>query len=113
MNTFQRSDISSILNNIAQALDISDSLVEKAGEKYRAIGAWLGEGNSPLASYSPVIFPQGSFGLGTVVKPLGDTDDYDLDLAFQLAITKGQITPFDLKDRSATGLRPTRCMHGC
>ena len=49
MNTFQRSDINSILNNIAQALDISDRLFEEATEKYRSVGTWLGEGNSPFA----------------------------------------------------------------
>ena len=97
MINYQRTDISSILNNIAQALDISDSLFEEAERKYKAVGAWLGEGNSPLASYSPEIYPQGSFGLGTVVKPLNDADDYDLDLAFQLAITKRQISPYNLK----------------
>jgi hypothetical protein len=95
MINYQRTDISSILNNIAQALDLTDSLFEEAERKYKAVGAWLGEGNSPLASYSPEIYPQGSFGLGTVVRPLND--DYDLDLAFQLAIAKGQISPYDLK----------------
>lgn len=98
MINYQRTDISSILNNIAQALDISDSLFEEAERKYKAVGAWLGEDNSPLASYSPEIYPQGSFGLGTVVKPLDDAEDYDLDLAFQLAIAKGQISPYDLKN---------------
>jgi hypothetical protein len=97
MKNFQRSDISSILNDIAQALDISDTLFEEATEKYKAVGAWLGEGNSPLAAYSPDIYPQGSFNLGTVVKPKDDSDDYDLDIVFQLVIAKDQISPYDLK----------------
>jgi hypothetical protein len=70
-------------------------LFEEAESKYKAVGTWLGEGNSPLALYSPEIFPQGSFGLGTVVRPLSET--YDLDLVFKLAISKGQISPYDLK----------------
>jgi len=93
----QRSDISYLLNEIAQSLDISDSLFEDAEKKYRAVGSWLGEGNSPLAVYSPEIYPQGSFLLGTVTKPLSDKDEFDIDVVFKLAVSKGKISQKDFK----------------
>ena len=93
----QRSDISYLLNEIAQSLDISDSLFEDAERKYRAVGSWLGEGNSPLAVYSPEIYPQGSFLLGTVTKPLSDKDEFDIDVVFKLAVSKGKISQKDFK----------------
>jgi len=98
MNKLQRTDISFILNEIAKALDISDSLFEEAEKRYKAVGTWLGEGDSPLAAYSPQIYPQGSFLLGTVTKPLEDTDDYDIDLVFRLLILKDKISQKGLKN---------------
>jgi len=97
MFNINRNAIGFLLSKIAESLDISDSEFEDAEKKYRAIGAWLGEGNSPLARYSPQIHPQGSFLLGTVTKPLGDSSDYDIDLVFELAIPKSEISQKDLK----------------
>jgi hypothetical protein len=91
-----RSDISSLLNEIAQALDIPDSLYEAAESKYRAVGAWLGGKDSPLASFSPQIYPQGSFQLGTVTKPL--SEEYDIDVVFEMALSKNDISQQTLKN---------------
>ncbi len=85
MVRIQRTDIGYLLDEIAQSLDISNSLFEDAEKKYRAVGSWLGEGNSPLATFSPEIYPQGSFLLGTVIKPISDKDEYDIDLVFRLS----------------------------
>jgi hypothetical protein len=92
MNHIQRVDLSFILNEIAKELDIADSLFEEAERRYKAVGTWLGEGNSPLTIYSPVIYPQGSFLLGTVTKPLGEKDEYDIDLVFEMNIAKLRVT---------------------
>lgn len=97
MNKIQRINTSFMLNEIAQLLDISDSLFEEAERKYRAVGTWLGEDGSPLSIYSPQIYPQGSFLLGTVTRPLGDEDDFDLDLVFELIILKNTISQKRLK----------------
>jgi hypothetical protein len=97
MIKIQKMDTSFLLNEVAKSLDISDSLFEEAEAKYKAVGTWLGEGTSPLAVFSPQIYPQGSFRLGTVTKPLSDTDEYDIDLVFELALLKNSITQKDLK----------------
>ena len=98
MSKILRPEIGYLLNEIAQSLDISDSLFEEAEKKYRAVGSWLGEGDSPLAKFTPEIYPQGSFLLGTVIKPPSDEDEYDIDLVFRLLISKDQITQKELKD---------------
>lgn len=65
------------LQKLAENLDISDTMRDKAIDSYTAVGKWLGD----CADDSPVkIFPQGSFYLGTVIKPVDDRDDYDIDL---------------------------------
>lgn len=98
MIDIKKVDLSFLLDEIAKCLDISDSLFAEAEAKYKAVGTWLGEGNSPLAPFSPQIFPQGSFLLGIVVKPVNDSDEYDIDLVFELAIPKEGITQKQLKE---------------
>lgn len=88
---------SSYLGDLAEVLDIPPSRYDDAVKRYTAVGEWLGDPASPLALYMPEIYPQGSFGLGTVVKPIGDDDHYDIDLVCQLQIAQTAITQQHLK----------------
>jgi hypothetical protein len=98
MTNYQPSDLGLLLNEIAQALDIPDSLADAAEKKYQAVGTWLGANDSPLAPYAPHIYPQGSFRLGTVIKPISNPDDYDIDLVAELALRKNQLSQKELKN---------------
>lgn len=71
--------ISSVLNSRAQDLDIPEGKYLEAKSRYEAVGKWLGQEGSNLSKYDIEIYPQGSFRLGTVVKPVG-RDEYDIDL---------------------------------
>lgn len=69
--------IDSYLHRIAENLDISTTMREKAEKSYRAVGEWLGDCN---IDSDVKIMPQGSFYLGTVIRPVSDADEYDIDL---------------------------------
>lgn len=43
------------------------------------------------------MFPQGSFSLGTVIKPSSDEDDYDIDLVCKLQVAKSDLSQKQLK----------------
>lgn len=86
------------LNDYIDNLDISDSNFKIAVDRYKAIGKWLERPESKLHLYHPQIYPQGSFRLGTVVKPTTDLDEYDIDLVCQVDIEKTSITQAALKD---------------
>jgi len=88
--------IEEFLAQIATELDISDTEYQKAVDHYEAIGKWLGGEGSTIAVYNPTIYSQGSFRLGTVVKPIGG-DEYDLDLVCQLNHSSQSLTPQQLK----------------
>lgn len=79
---------SDFLTNISDEIDIPDSLYEEATVKYEEVGVWLADEESELAQYSPEIYPQGSFRLGTVVKPVNAKCDYDIDLVCRLDLAK-------------------------
>ena len=68
--------LGNILSQIADELNITETMQEKAVDSYKAVGKWLGDG----IPYDIQIMPQGSMNLGTVIKPIDDTDDYDMDL---------------------------------
>jgi hypothetical protein len=90
-------NFSRLLESVAASLDIPDTLYEDAVVQYEDVGEWLGAPGSALEAYSPKIYPQGSFRLGTVVRPTNEDDDYDIDLVCQLDIEKERTTQKGLK----------------
>ena len=82
---YTKDQIETILSDLAAQINISDELFLAADEEYTALGKWIDkkteEGSTPYTVY---IYPQGSFALGTVIKPISDEDDYDLDLVCQV-----------------------------
>ena len=93
----RRKRLSRILSDLADELDVHPSKYREAKEHYEAVGAWLDADSSELACYQPAIYPQGSFALGTAVKPLGD-EEYDVDAVCLLQCTSDQVTQKQLKD---------------
>lgn len=83
-------------DKLAAELEVPESKYEDAERCYRAVGDWLGASDSPLYSYRPRIYVQGSFALGTAIKPLAD-GDYDVDAVCLLENPPSDITQQQLK----------------
>jgi hypothetical protein len=75
--------VDELLEQIAEALQLTPTQYESAAEKYAAVGRWLAAPESPLHALQPVIYPQGSMALQTTVKPLRRME-YDLDLVCEV-----------------------------
>ena len=97
MNLYFNPNISALLESIAEELDIPPALHEEAVLQYSDVGDWLGAPGSPLEKYTPEIYPQGSFRLGTVVRPIRQNGEFDIDLVCRISKTKDQTTQADLK----------------
>ncbi len=83
---------------LAEELDISDTRYEQAEQSYTSLGRWLNRQESTIRRYDPVVYVQGSFALGTVIKPLNEDEDYDVDAVCELrALGKAQLTQQQLK----------------
>ena len=65
-----------ILSQIADELNIAPTMLEKAIKSYTSVGTWLSDG----IPYDVKIMPQGSMNLGTVIRPISEKDEYDIDL---------------------------------
>lgn len=73
-----------ILNTLLDKLNLPETAYEKAKKRYEDLGEWFNRDNCSLKENNVHIFPQGSFLLGTAIRPLSNKDEYDLDLACKL-----------------------------
>ncbi|MBT2626309.1 nucleotidyltransferase [Bacillus sp. ISL-32] len=73
-----------ILKTLLDKLDLPETAYEKAKKRYEDLGEWFNREDSSLKENKVHIFPQGSFLLGTAIRPVSNKDEYDLDLACKL-----------------------------
>lgn len=85
--------LSMLLGGAVEVLDISPDLQQLAVDRYEEVGNWLAE----YADVRCDVFPQGSFRLGTVVRPATATGEYDIDLVFRMLIAKEDTSQAQLK----------------
>lgn len=97
LTTDQKKQFNEIFEELGKSLDITTTQYESAVTSYQFVGDWLSRPESPLAPYNPEILPQGSFILGTMIKPIHTDDDLDVDLVCRLDGKKKSWTQSDLK----------------
>lgn len=71
---------------LADELAISETRYEQASKSYASLGDWLHRPTSTVLKYHPQIYVQGSFRLGTAIRPLSDAEEYDVDSVCVLRI---------------------------
>jgi len=98
MPSVLKNQLSSLLQYLSESLDVPESRYKEAEERYQGIGRWLCRNESTAATFRPEIYPQGSFRLGTVIKPISENEEYDIDLVCELALSKDQLSQKQLKD---------------
>lgn len=99
------SNYNEIYKSIAKNLDISNEQFEKAISHYEAVADWLTRESSPLRLNDPDIYIQGSFSLGTVIKPLSGEDEFDIDLVCKLDLYKNSTTQEIVKNKVGNRLK--------
>jgi len=88
-----------ILQSLLEKLDLPDHAQKKVKERYEDLSAWFSREASTLRDYDLHIFPQGSFLLGTTIRPLHEHERYDLDFACKVreGVKKTSHTQQELK----------------
>jgi hypothetical protein len=97
---------------LVESLDIPPSLYERAASRHRSLGEWLCRDGSRLREFSPHVSPQGSFRLGTVIRPLVADAVYDLDNVTTLMLSKATITQKRLKELYGLEIQDYATAHG-
>jgi Second Messenger Oligonucleotide or Dinucleotide Synthetase domain len=87
------------LEALADELTISPTRYDQAIARYESLGKWLHRDASKVKQYDPQVYSQGSFRLGTVIKPEDESGQYDIDSVCELAaLKKDQLTQYTLKE---------------
>lgn len=94
----RQKDILSIISH----LDISPTMYKNATEKYKAITSFLSD-----CGIEADMYPQGSFALGTIVRPnaRNSSANYDLDFICQVTGSRANYSPSGLRDKIEAALR--------
>lgn len=94
---YPKTNLNKVLEDITIALDITQRQYADAESRYQAVGKFLGD-CPKISRYNPQVYPQGSFRLGTVVRPLLDGEEYDIDLVCLLQSSYNQTTQKHIKN---------------
>lgn len=103
-----------VLEEMIDQLDLPEYVVEKTIHRYKSLGEWFNRENSSFKDVDINIFPQGSFALGTTIKPIAAQEEYDLDMGCKVVIPnfKSLFTQKQLKEMVGTELESYRVAKG-
>lgn len=83
---------------LADELAISETRYDQACKSYESLGKWLHRPESTVLRFDPQIYLQGSFRLGTAIRPISDEEEYDVDSVCELRLlSAGDLTQEELK----------------
>lgn len=86
------------LEDLAEELGVPASRYEQAERSYKSLGDWLQRDGSSVRQYSPNVYVQGSFRLGTTIRPSNEAEEYDVDSVCELQkLGKPSLTQLQLK----------------
>lgn len=71
------------LAELADKIDLTQAQYNAAIAKYEAVGDFLADEYSFLSRYNPIIISQGSFRIGTAIRPIKG-EEFDVDLTCRL-----------------------------
>lgn len=93
------------LSALAENLDLPESAYLLALERFTEIGEWLEEQDQEANRRPPAIYAQGSFRLGTMIAPLEQGAEFDVDLVYERGLLRSSTSQARLKDEAGEHLR--------
>ena len=99
-----------LLDRLCQAIEPTDTHHQTAKSRYAGVGAWLAASPNALLGGAN-IYAHGSFGIGTVVRPVEDCE-YDVDLIAFIPGFPIRFPPSYLKKLVGARLRENRIYAG-
>lgn len=100
----QKEEFKDILETLGESLDITQTQYDNLTKSYQAVGGFL-QNDPEFESYKPIVTPQGSLRLGTIIQPINPNDDLDVDLVYRLTEKDPECTQKDLKDKVGVRLK--------
>ena len=90
--------IEAFLEALVAELEIPEHRYDQAERSFKSLGEWLHREESSVRRYDPHVYCQGSFRLGTVIRPLTEDEEYDVDSICEFRLlTKRDLSQYALK----------------
>lgn len=83
---------SGFLEKLLEQIEVSQTQYEQAQSAYKSLGEWLERPKSELRKRDPDVYVQGSFRLGTAIKPSSADNDLDIDVVCEIRGNKSKDT---------------------
>jgi hypothetical protein len=99
----KKAELVGVLEQLCQALELSDAQYQLAKRRYEGVGEWLADADSSLLR-AISIYLQGSTAIGTTVKPIG-CNEHDVDLVAHVSNLGLWLPPAALKKAIGGRLR--------
>ncbi len=101
------------IEKLVEELAVPQDRFDQAESRYKDLGEFLHRDESKVRDYDPEVYIQGSFALGTPIKPTSADEDYDLDIvvAFR-SLSKTHISQADLRHLLKAELKAYRKARG-
>ncbi len=74
------------LKKLGAAIDLTERQYQDAVNYYQEVGQFLSDAGGSLGIYKPALVPQGSFRIGTVIRPERNGGEFDVDATCRLQI---------------------------
>lgn len=89
---------SKFIRALVEELEVPEERYAQAERSYKSFGDWTHRAESTVRKYAPEVYVQGSFRLGTAIKPSSDQGEYDIDMVCVLQkLEKTELTQKELK----------------
>lgn len=86
-----------IFGRIISEIDVSEANYIKSEARYKSISSYINK--SSLNIFDPEIYVQGSFKLGTAIRPITEEGSYDIDFVCEFKkLDKNNISQYQLKE---------------
>lgn len=102
------------LEVLLKDIDLPEGAYKRAEGRYQDLASWISRDGSTLAPHDAHIFVQGSFALGTAIRPVNPEEEYDLDFSCKLrkGISRDSHSQADLKEMMRFELEAYRKSRG-
>ena len=100
------------LEDLAEELSVPPSRYEQAERRYKSLGAWLHRDAATLRQWDPQVYVQGSFRLGTTIRPSSEDEEYDIDSVCEFRkLGKAQLSQKQLRVLLGAEIEAYRVAH--
>lgn len=101
------------IDQIVEELAVPQDRFDQAERRYKDLGEFLHREESKVRDFDPEVYIQGSFALGTPIKPASTDEDYDLDIVVVFrSLSKPEISQADLRSLLKVELEAYRKARG-